>query len=106
MANSSTSSAHTPGPWSVEREDGLDGWKGISVFSDAKLRIANLVMQLDNKEMVNARLIAAAPELLEVLEYCCGLLAEQIKFAPVGTVASKQVIDAHKLVTSVIAKAA
>ena len=75
MANSSTSSAHTPGPWSVEREDGLDGWKGISVFSDAKLRIANLVMQLDDREMANAKLIAAAPELLAACERALLLIA-------------------------------
>ena len=49
---------HTPGPWGAV--DGLGGWKDI--FTKHGFRVAAAV------EARDARLIAAAPELLEALE--------------------------------------
>jgi hypothetical protein len=57
-------SAYTPGPWIVIRASDKAGWYGLSVAA-GNTHVANVVMQLDDREGANARLIAAAPELLE-----------------------------------------
>lgn len=52
---------HTPGPWrSVHRSSGAD--------IEAAGKVVAHVPWLDAEGMANARLIAAAPELLEALE--------------------------------------
>lgn len=62
-------SEHTPGPWVIAMQaDPKAGWKGLSVESAAGY-VANLVMQPGgDNERANARLIAAAPDLLEILK--------------------------------------
>lgn len=59
---------HTPGPWKVGRHDGnsgqLAGWQVLSDNPDD--RIQGLVCQ--NAGPDNARLIAAAPDMLAALE--------------------------------------
>lgn len=54
---------HTKGPWHSER--GGKGWV-VRIDEPNGLPIANLSMQSE----ANARLIAAAPELLEALKAC------------------------------------
>ena len=54
---------HTPGPWSVGRE----GWKHQSVYSASGRFLADVSLFYDDAE-ANARLIAAAPDLLEALQ--------------------------------------
>lgn len=58
---------HTPGPWTVDRWSDKQGSKGISIKSIGGVYIANIVMQLDDREMDHARLIAAAPDTLKAL---------------------------------------
>ena len=65
MAKATTSPAYTTGPWRIEKSHDKSGWQGISIFSDTDLRVANMVMQLDDSEMANARLIAQAPALMK-----------------------------------------
>lgn len=48
------------GKWTVERVKSKDGWHGISIFDERGLRIANIVMQLDETEMKKAKLIVDA----------------------------------------------
>lgn len=49
------------GKWKVERiHDKATGYRGISIFDDQGLRVANIVMQLDESEMKKARLIVDA----------------------------------------------
>jgi hypothetical protein len=67
QTSAATPSAHTPGPWSVER-------KGIETFISDKdgWRVAEIVHELtfvpDNEqEQADAHLIAAAPEMLGLL---------------------------------------
>lgn len=91
-------SKHTPGPWvakedgkyrdspwSIDHEDGHDAsWAPIST---AKGRTLALVVNDDSKRPMdfqeeemhaNANLIAAAPDLLEALEWSIGLMTELI----------------------------
>ena len=62
-----TKDTFTPGPWVVERSSEKSGWSGISVRAPSGAYLANLVFQLTENERANARLIAAAPALLEAL---------------------------------------
>lgn len=65
---------HTKGPWSVDTDTGLDV---IATHKDAELYyIVDVVADYDKTNIegvkqrkANARLIAAAPEMLEALEY-------------------------------------
>jgi len=64
-------SEHTPGPWKVEPQ--LDGEIPISGHSwGSYLEIADIHLggfeQVDSEAEANARLIAAAPELLEAIK--------------------------------------
>ena len=56
-------SAHTPGPWKVEYSEGYE-WE---VLAGANLPIAYISGWAGYSTEVNARLIAAAPDLLAAL---------------------------------------
>lgn len=56
-------SKHTPGPWSCRR----DAQYYYSVYAD-ELRVATASDLIADKGKANARLIAAAPDLLEVAQ--------------------------------------
>ncbi len=69
-------SGHTPGPWHI----GHARAHGECFITSAtgKLTIANSVWGADNAEAeANARLIAAAPELLEALKGCLASWANE-----------------------------
>jgi hypothetical protein len=67
---------HTPGPWSVyECQDSLI----IETNNNCKSELAKLEKKSNIHAEQNARLIAAAPELLEALEMAHALLLEQNK---------------------------
>lgn len=55
---------HTPGPWAVSL-----GMRTIQVIAGS----FRLAIGIDKEAEANARLIAAAPELLEALKGLCGL---------------------------------
>lgn len=55
---------HSPAPWSVETTD-ANGWKGLSIKDADGVWIANLVFQHGDNERANARVMIAAPDLLE-----------------------------------------
>ncbi len=60
-------SKHTPGPWKVQRREGYVGqWEVVSTC-ETEWWIADAAPYNERQEE-NARLIAAAPELLEALE--------------------------------------
>ncbi|MDZ5813883.1 hypothetical protein U4I65_02380 [Stenotrophomonas maltophilia] len=79
------SSKHTPGPWGIEQTDDTN-WIGFMRPDGRKVELIVCTTQRDNffkpdvqdKNDANARLIAAAPELLEALKDavcaldCCG----------------------------------
>lgn len=67
-------SKHTPGPWEVERSEGgyeqawVKGSKRIIVTVHGRTRTSNVFTRLNDEDLANARLIAAAPEMLEALK--------------------------------------
>ena len=71
---------HTPGPQEAGRPDMftlIEGYSGKYVYGDDKYVAAAVGLDIENPDeiMANARLIAAAPELLEILRL---VLAEAI----------------------------
>lgn len=57
----------TPGPWHVEPEEWTNG-RGIAICADdAIVAIIDPEIAADDEDKANARLIAAAPELLATL---------------------------------------
>jgi hypothetical protein len=62
---------HTPGPWEVYKPNVTAGW-GLCVGTDTHILFQH--KGKDSKEIkeANARLIAAAPDLLEALESIVG----------------------------------
>jgi hypothetical protein len=66
---SSTSSAHTPGPWAICERAPNDQWYvGSTIFSiPLNKRVAD-ISELNADCEANARLIAAAPDMLEALQ--------------------------------------
>lgn len=66
---------HTPGPWST----GIVF--GFTEVVAPTLNVANIRGRTIPEQDANARLIAAAPELLEALEECVHALAEWVEIA-------------------------
>jgi len=61
---------HTPGPWYIHDFRGMGGSYSISCVTPDHITIADIGRGLDNTDeeaLANARLIAAAPALLEAL---------------------------------------
>ncbi|HEP9635415.1 TPA: hypothetical protein VDW08_003767 [Pseudomonas aeruginosa] len=60
---------HTPGPWEIERySDGLIQIVGdVRIVSDDEENVTTVVEAVSRGDEANARLIAAAPELLDAL---------------------------------------
>lgn len=69
MGNSN--SAHTPGPWSFYTEPQPNGCPIVGTRGLMVAMLAHSVHQADQQDeaLANARLIAAAPELLEACRY-------------------------------------
>jgi hypothetical protein len=73
-------SKHTPGPWKAQPREFPEGqwflegqWEVVSTCKTERL-IAEAAPHIDSdSEEANARLIAAAPELLEALEYLAAI---------------------------------
>lgn len=64
-------SKHTPGPWYIHDLRGIRGPISISCVTPDHISVADIGPGMENTEaevLANARLIAAAPELLAALE--------------------------------------
>jgi putative SOS response-associated peptidase YedK len=95
---------HTPGPWHTAGEQGVQ-------IRSAKHQIAKVWAMRGNEWKANARLIAAAPDLLAALHRAHTLLSELnysewIKKTDPASIDIRQRINAaHVVVASSIAKA-
>ena len=90
-------SAHTPGPWEVENSkdehNGVEFPQGYNIVSEDGQYIVGDAGILEGEiDEANARLIAAAPELLEALRF-------------VLTAHGEQLHDAFAMANAAIAKA-
>lgn len=71
MTDRTKEAAHTPGPWSVF--DNPNGNYGCEVIAITKVKAKRVVCRVGGPDRVaNARLIAAAPDLLEVVRRIAG----------------------------------
>lgn len=63
---------HTPGPWEIERYSGglIQIVGDVRIVSDDEENVTTVVEAVARGDEANARLIAAAPELLEALQVC------------------------------------
>ena len=74
---------HTPGPWVVDPDSPTD----ISPADDLRLGIASIChadeaggrWEFGQQSKANAKLIAAAPDLLEALQDCERVMSEELK---------------------------
>lgn len=73
---------HTPGPWEIRYGNGIDmqivSEQGSICRLDGYSHSVELMDENEEKERANARLIAAAPDLLEVCE--AALMVGEIQF--------------------------
>ncbi len=78
-------SKHTPGPWKYSTEPQPNGCPIIGAQGLMIAMLAHTVKQADQREtaLANARLIAAAPELLEALRVAALALAHATETVPV-----------------------
>lgn len=67
MATATTTTKHTPGPWQADRTTCLDGVMICNESVDIAM-VLGPSEELDEQTLADARLIAAAPEMLEALE--------------------------------------
>jgi len=60
---------HTPGPWNISKHAAPDYCPQFGIYADGAAAHSDLAIVKDENAQANARLIAAAPELLEALRY-------------------------------------
>lgn len=96
-------SNHTPGPWKIEDEEASGGWPIIaSDGADGYIYVAQCewIGDGDEQSKANARLIAAAPALLEA----CKEILRALAFVP-GIKGHKEMMEACSSVGIAIATA-
>jgi hypothetical protein len=94
-------SGHTPGPWQARNDYGWDTIIGnVDGPDDGEYTytgIAEVITEDPGEAQANARLIAAAPELLEALQRCTARLEIHMKHS--------EDLAAHMQAAAAIAKA-
>lgn len=92
---------HTPGPWIDESMEFSAGWRCIVRAGQREFDIADpRDRKTDSEDAANARLVAAAPELLDACNMANVVFAEFVnESSPVA------IIAIHKKLAAAIAKA-
>ena len=68
---------HTPGPWTHEGQGDITGIEDNG-FGRGPVDVCSVYLRaVEGRHEANARLIAAAPDLLEALEYCLDCLGDE-----------------------------
>ena len=69
-------SKHTPGPWEISEWSGMCGKGNVSIIGadDRKIGKLNSLRHTALEDDANAKLVAAAPELLEACEWMLEVL--------------------------------
>ena len=71
-----TNTTHTPGPWATDEDDHDAPYQDIKINAGNRFTVCTVwiddapVREFNAEQQANARLIAAAPELLEALKQC------------------------------------
>jgi len=90
---------HTPGPWAVDDEIFVSGPDGVSIFGGSSPH------RDDVECMANARLAAAAPDMLKALEYARDAIYEAVMLSTTYNGHEYSFETAIKKINSAIAKA-
>lgn len=80
-------SKHTPAPWTVSELDARGEVSEYHIFIEPDVAVIERKVETRNegRDMANARLIAAAPQLLEALEAICNEQDAQEGYATCAT---------------------
>lgn len=83
-SNSTTTATHTPGPWKVYHPISTAESLGIDAASGESVVVWGERHEgiIGERREANARLIAAAPELLEALRFCIPALEWSVANSP------------------------
>lgn len=87
---------HTPGPWVIDRNTIYNPETKRAIYASGEVAIK----ERDAIGQANARLIAAAPELLEALKALSGLevkghaLIDRLQFSETGRTLAKKIVEA------------
>ena len=90
-------SKHTPGPWQLYAIDGLDIHEGPTLIAT----VSTWDVHDPDERAANAALIAAAPELLEILE----LVVDEAQFGGLDRYGDKIAPKTWELAEAAIARA-
>jgi hypothetical protein len=71
---------HTPGPWITDTSHKHE-WEGVTVWADSEV-IAHVVPDQHDEHEANAKLIEAAPDLLEACKLALEELEDVMNWAP------------------------
>lgn len=77
----SSESAHTPGPWEADNNEGYSIWRIVGTRNDGRHSLLAEVIGDCAETDANARLIAAAPDMLAVLREIEGTPASMVNDA-------------------------
>jgi hypothetical protein len=100
---------HTPGPWLRESEINSEGSDWILVTKDyaeiVDLRLDDGLVVSEQEQEANARLIAAAPELLAALRFVLPTLENAARHGTIDADGVNLELEAAREVAEAIAKA-
>lgn len=104
-----TTAVHTPGPWKAYKQDNGDWYISRSLGAQlADTALATVHAWAQTEDEANARLITAAPELLEALEKIVTLIDDEREIAHQAAFRFGQTVErvlSERLNTPALAKA-